>query len=191
MEVLLTMAIMVIIAGVAWTALQRPWARQRVRSAADEIRTGLEQARINAMKSNHTYSFRYMLHGGRYHLGPQSDASSADTPPATSSATSQHSAADEEGLGDEPLPPPIDKTLPRGIRFLPADGIGELATMDDSDSRSTETGDSWSDPIYFYADGSTSDARLLLASSRHAAMRLQLKGVTGSVTVDDATSVTQ
>ena len=187
-EVLLTLAIMVIIAGVAWTALQRPLARQRLRSAADTVRTELCQARVDAMKSGHTYSFRYMVHGDRYHFGPQGDASQAD-----SAAPAQHSAAtDDETLGDEPLPPSVDKTLPRGIRFLSADGGGELAAMgDDPQAQSAENGDAWSDPIYFYADGSTSDARLLLAASRHAAMRLLLRGVTGSVTVDDATSATQ
>ena len=53
--------------------------------------------------------------------------------------------------------------------------------------RRTSGGD-WSDPIYFYADGSTSDARLLLAADRHSAMRLLLRGITGSVTVDDVTA---
>ena len=62
---------------------------------------------------------------------------------------------------------------------------------DGPETESADNGDDWSDPIYFYADGSTSDARLLLAADRHAAMRLLLRGVTGSVTVDDVTAMTQ
>jgi len=186
-EVLLTMTLLVIISGVAWIALQRPLARQRLRSAADAVRTQWCQARVDAMKSGHTYTFRYLVHGDRYHLGAQEDPSQVDF-----SAVAQALSPDEEALGDDPLPPPVDKSLPQGIRFLPADGGGDLAAMgDDSETESTSDGDDWSDPIYFFADGSTSDARLLLAADRHSAMRLLLRGITGSVTVDNVTAMTQ
>ena len=65
------LALLVIISGVAWVALQRPLARQRLRSAADAVRSEWCQARVDAMKSGHTYAFRYLVHGDRYHLGPQ------------------------------------------------------------------------------------------------------------------------
>jgi prepilin-type N-terminal cleavage/methylation domain-containing protein len=188
-EVLLTLAIVVIISGLAWVSLQGPFARQRLRSAADAVRSEWCQARVDAMKSGHTYSFRYKVRGSHYHLGPQE----ADPSAAVSSSAAPAASADEEALGDEPLPPPVDKTLPRGIRFLSADGGGELAAMnDDPKTQSDDSGDAWSDPIYFYADGSTSDARLLLAADRHSVMRLQLRGITGAVTTDDNESaVTQ
>ena len=167
--------------------MQRPLARQRLRSAADAVRTEWCQARVDAMKSGHTYAFRYLVHGDRYHLGPQDDPSAVD-----SSVSRTTPAADEEDLGDDPLPPPVDKTLPQGIRFLAAEGGGDLAAMgDDPETEPADDGNDWSDPIYFYADGSTSDARLLLAADRHSAMRLQLRGITGSVTVDDVTAMTQ
>ena len=92
-------------------------------------------------------------------------------------------------MGDDPLPPPVDKTLPPGIRFLAADGSGDLAALGENpETKPADDGGDWSDPIYFYADGSTSDARLLLAADRHSAMRLLLRGITGSVTVDDVTA---
>ena len=186
-EVLLTMALLIIISAVTWVSLQRPLARQRLRSAADAVRTEWCQARVDAMKSGHTYTFRYVVRGDRYHLGPQEEPSSAD-----STAAPQASTYDEEEPGEEPLPPAVDKALPQGIRFLPAEGGSDWAAMgDDPETEAAENGDDWSDPIYFYADGSTSDARLLLASDRHSAMRLLLRGMTGSVTVDDATAVTQ
>ncbi len=185
-EVLLTMALLVIISGVAWISLQRPLARQRLLSAADAVRTQWCQARVDAMKSGHTYAFRYLVHGDRYHLGAQED------PQVDFSVVAQALSPDEEALGDDPLPPPVDKTLPQGVRFLPADGGGDLAAMgDDPETESAGEGSDWSDPIYFFADGSTSDARLLLAADRHSAMRLLLRGITGSVTVDNVTALTQ
>ncbi len=181
MEVLLVLALMVIIAGVAGLALQRPLARQRLRSAADAVQAEWCQARVDAMKSGHTYAFRYLRHGNRYHLGPQEDLSAVE-----SSAAAQPSTPDEEELGDDPLPPPADKTLPQGICFLGPEGGGESAAQ--PQTQSAGDGNGWSDPIYFYADGSTSDAQLLVAGDRHSAMRLVLRGVTGSVTVEEATA---
>jgi prepilin-type N-terminal cleavage/methylation domain-containing protein len=187
LEVLLTLALVVIISGVAWVALQGPLARQRLRSAADAVRSDWCQARVDAMKSGRTYAFRYLVHGDRYHFGPQEDPS-----PANPSATARPSATDDEALGDEPLPPPVDKTLPLGIHFLGGEGGSELTAMGNTpQTKPAESGGDWSVPIYFYADGSTSDARLLLASDRHSALRLQLRGTTGSVTVDDVAATTQ
>jgi prepilin-type N-terminal cleavage/methylation domain-containing protein len=186
-ETLMTLAIIVIISGVAWIALARPMARQRLHSAADAVRTEWCQARVDAMKSGHTYSFRYIVHGDRYHLGPQDDPSMVVSPIATQPATT-----DDEATGEDPLPPAVNKTLPRGIRFLSPSGAGDLADMKDvPETEAAGEGDDWSDPIYFYADGSTSDARMMLAADRHAAVRLMLRGITGSVTVDDVTAMTQ
>ncbi len=181
------LTLLVIISGVAWVALQRPLALQRLHSAADAVRTEWCQARVDAMKSGHTYAFRYMVHGDRYHLGVQDDPSAVVSPSAA-----QPSSPDDDAADDDPLPPPVDKTLPQGIRFLGDEGGGDLAAMgDEIQTEAADEGSDWSDPIYFYADGSTSDARLLLATDRHSAMRLLLRGITGSVTVDDVTAMTQ
>ncbi len=125
-EVLLTLALLVIVAGLAWVGLQRPLARQRLRSAADAVRSEWCQARNDAMKSGHTYAFRYLVRGNRYHLGPQDDPSAVAAPSAA-----QSSASDDDALDDDPLPPPVDKTLPQGIRFLPCEAGGDLAAMGD------------------------------------------------------------
>jgi hypothetical protein len=186
MEVLLTLGIITIICGVTWISLQRPLARQRLQSAVDTVRTDWCQARVDAMKSGHTYAFRYLVHGERYHLGPEDDPSQFD------SAAAAQPLAEGDGSGNESLPSPIDKSLPRGIRFLPSSAAGTVASSDDDpEPQTAETSDGWSDPIYFYADGSTSDARLLLAADGHLGTRLRLRGITGSVTIDDVTIVTQ
>jgi prepilin-type N-terminal cleavage/methylation domain-containing protein len=186
-EVLLTLALIMIISAVAWVALKGPVARQRLRAAADAVRTAWVEARVDAMKTGHTFAFRYRVRGDRYHLAAQENSPSADSSTATQPSPSSPSARDEEETGDEPLPPPVDKTLPPGIRFLSADATAsDLAAMGDySETKPAEDSGKWSDPIYFYADGSTTDARVVLAADRHAAMQLLLRGITGSVTVDD------
>ena len=203
-EVLLTLALLVIIAGLTWGSLQRPFARQRLHSAVNAVRSQWCEARVDAMKSGHTYAFRYLVHGDRYHLAPQDDTSATDSssagqaPAAAPSAAGGQSSSDEDTLGDDPLPPPVDKRLPQGVRFLPGGGGSEArqsslgaSQANDSATETADNGDGWSDPIYFYADGTTSDARLMLATDGHAAMQLLLRGITGSVTVDDTTAMTQ
>ncbi len=177
-EVLLVLALLVIISGVAWVAVKGPMAHYRLKSAADDVRSQWCTARDDAMKSGHTYAFRYMVNGDRYHLGPQDKATKSDS-----------SASEDDAVDDEPLPPPVDKTLPTGVRFV-SDGESQAASGD-APKTAHASGGEWSDPIYFYADGSTSDARLLLAVDRRAVVRLLLRGVTGTVTVDDAATLTQ
>src|SRR5271166_2762958 len=87
-EVLLVMALMVIISAVAWMALQGPLARQRLRAAADAVRTAWVEARVGAMKTGHTFAFRYRVHGDRYHLAAQDDAAAADSSAAVRPSTS-------------------------------------------------------------------------------------------------------
>ena len=131
-EVLLTFALLVIISGLTWVSLQSPWPAA-VASAVDAVRSQWCQARVDAMKSGHTYAFRYMVHGDRYHLGPQEDPSVAGClrPPGRTASA----AADEDKLGDDPLPPPVDKTLP-GDRFPAGREAATLAAMAMSRDRS-------------------------------------------------------
>ena len=45
---------------------------------------------------------------------------------------------------------------------------------------------SWSQPILFHPDGTTSDASLVLANSRSVAIRVTLRGLTGISQTADA-----
>jgi len=48
-EVLLVLALLVMLAAMTWPALDRPMADQRLRKAADRVRTAWVRARIDAM----------------------------------------------------------------------------------------------------------------------------------------------
>ena len=47
----------------------------------------------------------------------------------------------------------------------------------------------WSDPIFFYPDGTTSDAQLTLKNGQGRAIELNLRGLTGTVDVGDILAV--
>ena len=188
-EVLLVLTLMVVIAAVAWPSVQRGFAGRRLHAAADGVRTELGQARVEAMRSGRTYTFQCVVHGDRYRMQRQDDAAAGaegETPAVAEpdGATS----TDESAMADE-------KTLPDGVTFtaceltLAGEGAGAGA-QPAADSPATADapvmdGDGWSDPILFYPDGTTSNARVVLAGERNFSVELMLRGLTGTITAND------
>jgi prepilin-type N-terminal cleavage/methylation domain-containing protein len=179
LEVMLVLALIAIISAFVFMSLKQPLARQRLRSAVDEVRSDWCVARVDAMQSGHTYAFRYQVRGNRFHVGPQDNPPEGDAPPASPQQASSGNAS-----SDGPLPPCRDGKLPAGVRFL-AKESDRSSLGDEPDTSSADPGGRWSEPIYFYADGTTSDAQLTVASDKHSAVQLQLRGITGTATVDD------
>jgi type II secretory pathway pseudopilin PulG len=190
-EVLLVLALLAIMAAVAYPTVQGPLAHQRLMSASDNVRSALCSARTDAMMSGHTYAFRYQVRGSRFHVGLQDDPAAGES----SSPPPPQSGSSEGGASHDPNSPrPIDGVLPSGVRFLSNEG--ELASMGDKPAldkpgASANQGEGWSEPIYFYPDGTSSDAKFLLAGDRHSAVRLTLRGITATVKVNDSASKTE
>jgi Tfp pilus assembly protein FimT len=199
-EVLLVLTVMVVIAAMAWPSLQRGFAGRRLHAAADGVRSELGQARVEAMRSGRTYTFRCVVHGDRYRMEPQDDptAGGDGEPPATGEQDSQMSS-DEATMADE-------KTLPDGVTFSACEltATADASTVQPSGaaqpaaaspppaaataSNASPIGDGWSDPILFYPDGTTSNARVVLAGERNLAVELMLRGLTGMISANDSIS---
>jgi type II secretion system protein H len=163
MEVLLVLALMAVIAAIAWPVLRNPFAGHRLRAAADQVRSEWFQARGEAMRSGHIYSFRYQVGGDRFHT-----------------------------LSEDAPPPSDDKTLPDGIKFFDDEVRNDdlSALSPDAEMESLEDmADGWSDPIFFYPDGTTSDVRLVLAGDQSRAVCVMLRGITGTASVTDLASI--
>ena len=191
-EVLLVLTLMCIIAAIVWPSLQRPFAGRRLQSAADAVRAQWCQARVAAMRSGRTFVFRYTVGGDQFRVEPQDDPSAPDS---SFSAATGMSTTGEGALGTlgETLRHE-EGTLPDGIRFLADNTAGndlaDLSSDQQTDSQVGGSGD-WSAPILFYPDGTTSNARLVLADDRNYGIRLMLRGLTGTVTVSDITSLVE
>lgn len=162
MEVLLVLALMAVIAAMAWPALRNPFASHRLHAAADQVRSEWFQARVEAMRSGHVYAFRYQVGGDRFHTSSEEAPSPSD-----------------------------DKTLPDGVKFF-ADEAGNddlPAAPPDAEMESLDDlAYGWSDPIFFYPDGTTSDVRLVLAGGQSRAVCVMLRGITGTASVTDLAS---
>jgi prepilin-type N-terminal cleavage/methylation domain-containing protein len=191
LEVLMVIALLSIIAAFAWPALQKPFANRRLHLAADTVRTEWCQARVQAMRSGHTYAFQFMVGGDHFRLGPQDDASSTTSNGNGASAD----GGDQPGKSGDDAPPVHDEgTLPEGIKFMTdesAESDQTASPFDQASDSPTGTGDGWSDAILFFPDGTTSNARLLLSRDGGSVIRLLLRGITGTVTVSDPNALVE
>lgn len=184
------MAIIVLVMAIATPLIQKPLDRRAIQEAASTVRAKLHRALIGAMSSNHAYAFQYLGGSGSYRLGPADDASAS--PGETGSISGEQGAAATDVVDG---PRPESGTLPDGIRFQP-DNTPDPDASDPAEQTAAQnapqnSGDGWSDPITFYPDGTTTDARFIVASNRGFAVHVTVRGATANVVLGPITKVTQ
>jgi prepilin-type N-terminal cleavage/methylation domain-containing protein len=200
-EVLLTLCLLAVIAAIIWPNLEKTFRNQRLRKAADQIQTQWCKARIKSMSTGCLLVFRYEIDGGKYRLDAvtldgayvavdQTSSSPASTYNAeTNSADStSNSQNNQNNTAAAATSSALDKTLPEGITFVGSESVVDSrAAMTINNISSAEAG--WSEPIFFYPDGTTSTARLILRNKEYRAIELFLRGFTGVVKISDVTTL--
>ncbi len=180
-ELLIVLAIIVIISAMAIPLIRKPLARNEIQKAANTVRTKLHRARIGAMRSNRVYTFQYNAGSGSYRLAPEDSASGqqqADAP----------KGGGEQGRSAEDDIRPEEGVLADGVCFQPDNSpdpdIVEAGAPDHGAAAAPQNAGSdngWSDTIYFYPDGTTSDARFIVAGNKGLVIPMRIRGVTGNV----------
>jgi hypothetical protein len=167
LELVLVLAVLVAIAALAVPALDRPLASQRLKSGADLVRSTLVKARVEAMHSGEVQLFRFLPESGEYQVERFAGLEGAVE-------QSGFAAANLSGM------------LPDGILFLAADRAETARDQAVEMSQVSAADDAgWSQPIMFYADGTTSTALLLLRGEYGMSLELSLRGLTGGVQVSE------
>ena len=184
-ELLLVLAILVAITAMAWPALSRPLSNQRLRKAADRVRTEWTRARVKAMTDGVTYVFRYTLYEDGYSIETEGDS---DFMPqdGTTGSFGGVSMAEAEIPGQSGKN--IQRKLPDKIVFSGGETTYDTRScMISSSGQSGSSGESGSsDPILFFPDGTTSTARLSLRNTEYDyEIELTLRGMIGAVSVSD------
>ncbi len=180
LEVLLTMCLLVLLAALAWPALEKPFAGARLRKAAGQIRAEWRTARVEAMDSGEIYFFRCAANEDDYRVECYSAAQAQEN--SVYGSRLGNSAGNTGSIGTVK---PREESLPGGVTFV----TGEIeldtraATITSAMEQSAMTETTWSDPILFYPDGTTSTARLVLKSEHGRSIDLQLRGLTGTVSI--------
>lgn len=165
-ELLLVMAVIVVVLGLAAPMFFESMRSQQLRSAADQLRTDLSKARNRAMSSGQMLGLT--LTENTYTIGL---ASEVDENEASAPAFQQST-----------IP------LPDGLRLQVLTGASGSETTPDQALGQTVGSDGIA--AYFYPDGTTSTVEFQLFNDKDKSLVVSLRGITGVALVQEAPSQT-
>ena len=165
-EVLLVMAILVAVGAVAAPIFQQSFEVERLRKGADTLRTAWAKARVQAMSTGQTQVFQFEYSKNQFVVGPWE--SGADPTEATSATI----AVQRPGK------------LPDKILFYAAEKMADARASGGAE----EGGAQLAPQIFFYPDGTTSTAQVLLSNGKDRFVKVLLRGLTGVPRVRDMVS---
>jgi Tfp pilus assembly protein FimT len=171
----------VVVVSLTIPALSQPLDNHRLRRGADQVRARWAQARAKAMEHGRTYVFRYEAGSDVFSVEPWlsgDDYLESDQLLALGTDATGNGLADQTALAAKP-----DK-LPDNVVFVASETTADIrAELVASASTEQAAAAQASPPIFFYPDGTTSTARLMLANQRNRFVTLTLRGLTGVVEV--------
>lgn len=173
LELLLVLALAATVLALVLPAVQGPLRRQRLIAAAGELRVELGRVRNDAVRQGRMYTMSLEVEGNRFNALPYDAAgSSGPMSEASLSATSMAGAAEFDDASQSAGVIRSGK-LPEGIVFESVDVV-----LDDASPSADEPADA--PQLYFFPDGTTSDALIVLRSERDRAVSVTLRGITGT-----------
>ncbi|OHB69840.1 MAG: hypothetical protein A2V70_09610 [Planctomycetes bacterium RBG_13_63_9] len=182
-EVMLTLCLLVIIAGMAWPVMDGAFANQRLRKAAEKIRAEWSVARVEAMDSGRTYLFRYLPGEERFRVECYAMAETADDPVFGGNFDGQTGGLGYSGTTQAAS----ERALPEGVTFVASQTRQDTraATVQSAANTASTSRTGWSGPILFYPDGTSSTAELVLKNRHDRHVSLSLRGLTGVVNISE------
>lgn len=173
MEMLVTMGIVVLVAGMSWPALRGPLANHQLREAAQRIRIELAKTRLEAMETARPYELRY-YGGSPWFLVTAEPVVEHDGMTTGPLGSSRRADLDQEVR--------VMLRLPGDVRFVD-EAAPESVLHDYAQEAPPEDDPLWSAPIRFQPDGTTASTALALANGEGNRVVVTLRGLTGTVAV--------
>lgn len=185
LEILLVVAIMAFLSALALPGFDRIFAAQRVDKSAEIVRAEMGRARVQAIRTGKVFAFVYNEGQSQLAVRQFDQLVQAGTVEHfRQSGSGQAAGAGGQSLASDPRDGNMDysnEELPRGVRFLTGQTISDIRSQYESDVAGGSAGKL--KPILFYPDGSSQDAQIILANERGDAVRIVLRGLTGSTRV--------
>ena len=173
-EVMLVMMMMVILTSLAASPLMQSWRDQRTGSATEDVRALLAGTRLLALDRDETWQFVYEPGGTHYLRVPLA-------------------AATEESSDDKANQGKHSDALPTEITFGESGG-GTASTVSSEllpglADAGALSGVSWSAPILFYSDGTSSDTGFEIVDQYGNSRSIFVRDLTGGVTVKEGANI--
>ncbi len=208
-ELMMVLSVITILVATSLPAVRSPMAKSTLRTSAKDLRSELSRARLRAIETGLILHFRYKEGTSEYEIVPQNSEFSEDLwseavveDQESPSQTTNLSAIDTVSVEDEV----VSGELAEGVRFMKTEsedaGFETVITEEaddefasDSEFASVEEeplsegsfddDSEWSEPIVFYPNGRISQSRIRLEGENHIQVDLNVRGLTGNVSVSD------
>lgn len=171
-ELLLVLAVLAVIAGMAWPAVVKFSGEQAVKDAAEQVRSELDRTRFRAIDAGVAYQFRYEPNGRRFVAVP----AELDVTPQEGAAVSAQPVSSRKAFSGEIRegltfrPNPEDPTAAEVISADWLKGLPDSVQLSQS---------SWSSPILYLPDGTGTTARFRVADEEQRFIELSVRDLTG------------
>jgi prepilin-type N-terminal cleavage/methylation domain-containing protein len=172
-EILLVLALLAVIAGIAFPSVLRFRNEQAIKDAAERVRSELDRTRFRAIDAGIAYQFRYETGGRRFIAIPAEREALASSSPTVAQPAPRNAYAGEisEGLTFEP---PADEPrvgeLVQGEWLAGIDGSAELQQA------------RWSPAILYRGDGTATNAEFRIFDEDRRFIEFKVRELTGMAT---------
>ncbi|MCP4888553.1 prepilin-type N-terminal cleavage/methylation domain-containing protein [Rubripirellula sp.] len=188
LELLLTISLLAAIAAIALPQAGMLLGDRRLVRAGDQLRAEMTSLRVDAMREGRVMMLDGMIEGNTVRIKPfYSIADSTEAIDQTGSQQSLLTGATQGVMTTLEVDEEADETieLPEGISIM-AIGVASAArSMEIEQLNQADQGQGWSRPVLFYPDGSTSTAAITLTDETYGKVVVQIRGITGDVTVSE------
>jgi prepilin-type N-terminal cleavage/methylation domain-containing protein len=168
-EMVIVLALIVLLAGLAVPPIESMYADYKLESAADQVRASWATLRARAIQEGRPYRFAVIPGTPEFRAAPDSGDywSGGDSAPMANGDT-------------QPLV--VEDSLPRDIPFVNGDSSDVSAAGAAGDAAPADSG-SWTTVAVFLPDGTAQDdAQVILTLRGAGVISLRLRALTGGVT---------
>ena len=186
LELVLVLAVLVVLAGLMMPALEKPFAGERLKKGAEQVRTEWTRARIKAMSSGVPQVFTFQPESGWFVVEPYGGLE-VETEAADASAFGLPANNNAAVSSTGPVVVPLQqRELPEGVVFVLGQALADTRSMTMGPTQPQQNPQTaTSPPVFFYPDGTTSTAELLLRNEHGLHISVALRGLTGLTTISD------
>jgi hypothetical protein len=173
-EVVLVCFVLTVIAGLAVPSLKGMYGSYKLNGAVDSVRAAWAQARARAIDEGRPYRFAVEPNGSHYRVAP-------DRPEFWSGGA--------KPAGEHGKALVLEEALPAGVHFNIGDAAGgpPPSAPDDAKEEKTKASGEWSTGVTFLPDGTAKeDVKITFQIRGARPTSLQIRGITGNVTVQTA-----